>query len=284
MKFGVVGHGSIGSRHAQNLRTLGQEVLVFDPKGPRDVKFEKQIYEQCGAVVIATPSPYHEGPIRACVEQGCHMLIEKPISTSVGMLQKLLDDAAAKKLVVMMGNNLRFHPCVIQAKEWIEAGEIASPIWAHFICAQETTKPLYLSDGVILNTGSHEVEMALHLLGLATVIYADAGNIGDIADFMLLHHNGCRSTFHLDFITPNPIREAWIVGTKDKIGLELRNRNASLGSRAQGFGGSFDDDYLLEMKAFIDRIEGKETAGASGSDGLETLRVLLGVRRKAGLM
>src|SRR5882672_10083342 len=102
MKFGVVGHGSIGSRHAANLRTLGHNPLIYDPQGPRDVKLERFLYEQCDAVVIATPSPYHEACIRACVERGCHMLIEKPISTSLGLVPMLLDVAEKKKLVVMM--------------------------------------------------------------------------------------------------------------------------------------------------------------------------------------
>lgn len=288
MKFGVVGHGSIGSRHARNLRTFGHEPLIYDPLHPDSVKREGHLYDQCDAIVIATPSPYHEGPIRACVEHGCHMLIEKPISTSHGMLQKLLDDAEEKKLVVMMGNNLRFHPGVQQAREWIDEGKIGLPIWASFICGQKSVKPLYLSDGVILNTGAHEVDMAMHLLGPAQVLGATVRVVDGhdhIVDFWLQHDNDCRSSFHLDFVTPNPIREAWIVGDEEKIGLELNNRASSLGARTITHGGHFDGDYMLEMQTFIQKIEGRSpVAGATGSNGLETLDVLLAVRRKAGLM
>ncbi len=245
MKVGCVGYGSIGKRHADNAQVLGHEVVVYDPQVRRDVKFERMIYEQCDAIVVATPSPYHEGPLRAAIERGKHVLIEKPISTSIGMLPQLLDIAARKNLVVMMGNNLRFHPCVQHAKEWIDEGKIGRPIWAHFICGQESTKPLYLSDGVILNTGAHEVDMALHLLGPAKVVAANAAfylRVGtancdvnaifseSIADFMLLHDN--------------------------------------------------------ELTTFFERIDlrfPEIVPGATGADGLATLRLLLDIRKMAGL-
>src|SRR5258705_10392876 len=170
MKFGVVGYGSIGRRHANNLQVLGHEVVVYDPALRKDVRFERMVYEQCDAVVIATPTMFHQQGIRACAERGKHMLIEKPIAKIDFGLRELLDLAAKNKATVMMGNNLRFHPCIQQAKEWIDAGEIDTPIWAHFTCAQLGQK--YADDGVILNTGAHEVDVALHLFGPAKVINA----------------------------------------------------------------------------------------------------------------
>lgn len=288
MKVGIVGYGSIGARHAANAAFLGHEVLVYDPLVRRDVKFERNIYETCEAVVIATPTIYHPSGIRACAVHGKHMLIEKPMARMVGDLPELLGLAATNKATVMMGNNLRFHPGVQQAKAWIEAGDIGNPIWASFICAAKSIHPAYLGDGVILNTGAHEVDMAMHLLGPVTEVVSASStsvdDIEDIADFVLLHQSGARSSFHLDFVTPREIREAWIVGDEDRVGVELRNRNSSLGSRSIAHAGSFDHDYVLEMKAFVERTEGNEAnAGATGADGLACLQVLLDVRRKAGL-
>lgn len=286
MKIGVVGHGSIGSRHATNLAALGHDVLVYDPANRRDVKFERNIYEDCDVVVIATPTIYHLGGIRAAAERGCHILVEKPIALSDYGLRELLDLAASKDAVVMVGCNLRFHPCVLQAKQWITAGHIGRPLWAHFTCAALSAKAPYLSDGVILNTGAHEVDLALHLLGPAQVISANAHcteHGDDIADFVLEHESGARSSFHLDFVTPNEIRECWIVGDEKNIGIDFLGRRISLGSMATGNAGSYDTDYVEEMKAFIDRIEGKDVPGATGEDGLAVLKVLLDVRKKAGL-
>lgn len=293
MKIGVVGYGSIGTRHANNLRGLGHKVVVYDPMlsgADRDFKFERDLYDSdVEAVVIATPSAAHEGPLRACIERGKHVLIEKPISVDVGTLPALLDAAGEKGLVVMMGNNLRFHPCVTLAQQWLMAGQIGKPIWAQFTCAQENNK---YSDSVVLNWGAHEVDLAMHLFGpvqkvlCASIVgaFSVAGascGTDIIADFVLLHDSGVRSSFHLDYETTVEIREAWLAGTDHNIGIDFPTRRVSLGKHAQGMGGTYDDDYVSEMKAFVDRIGGKITPGATGRDGLETLKVLLDVREEA---
>lgn len=281
MKVGVVGYGSIGRRHAANATKLGHEVFIYDPILPKAdrVAFEREIYEECDAVVVATPTMFHEQALRGCIERGKHVLAEKPIAANVGALPKLLQAADDKGLIVMMGNNLRLHPCVQQVKQWLGAGEIGDPLWANFICAIETEK--YTSDGVILNTGAHEVDLALYLLGPARCIAAN--ETGESASFILQHDSGVRSTFLLDHATPHRIREFWIAGEKMNIGVDLDARRMSLGTEATQAPGSYDDDYLNEMRAFIDRINGVFAPGASGHEGLATLEVLLHVRKKAGI-
>src|SRR6266849_5755677 len=303
MKIGIVGLGSIGSRHAANAAKLGHEVIVYDPQGQCDVKFERDIYDKADAVVIATPTYCHEAGLRACIERGKHALIEKPISTSLGRLPALLDRAREKDLVVMMGNNLRFHPSVKKAKEWLGERRIGQVLWAHFTCAQANSKALYLSDGVILNSGAHEVDLALFLCGTGRVAAASARltrsdeDLGgdDIADFVIEHASGVRSSFHLDFVTPIATRDFRIVGDDGSLFCDLRERNLivreidgilpDVSYMTQYIGlGSWDTDYLDEMSAFIARIEGLITPpGADGFDGLEALRVLLDVRKKVGL-
>jgi len=287
MKIGIVGYGSIGQRHANNLRGLGHDVSkVYDPAVERAVAFERLVYESdVEAVVIATPSPYHEGPLRACIEHGKHVLIEKPISTSVGMLPQLLDEADKKNLVVMMGNNLRFHPAVQRAKINIDSGAFGKPIWAQFTCAQKNVK---YRDSVVLNWGAHEVDLAIHFFGPVSKVLC--ANIDDsdlterIADFVVLHDSGVRSSFHLDYITEVEIREAWIACEHHNIGIDFLGRRISMGKFVEGLGGSYDEDYIEEVKAFVDRIESKVTLGATGRQGLQTLKVLTDVRSEAGVL
>jgi predicted dehydrogenase len=280
MKIGVVGYGSIGGRHARNLVTLGHEVLIYDPVLPANerVTFERNIYEDCDAVVIATPTMFHEQGLRGCIERGKHVLVEKPIAAQVGALPGLLKIADDKGLVIMMGNNLRLHPCVQQVKQWLGAGEIGEPLWSNFICAHTTEK--YTSDGVVLNTGAHEVDLALYLFGPAKCVSAreDVSS----ANFILQHDSGMRSTFLLDHATPHRIREFWIAGEKQNIGVDIDARRMSIGTEATQAPGDYSDDYFNEMRAFVDRINGIFAPGASGHDGLATLKLLLEVRRKTG--
>jgi predicted dehydrogenase len=277
MKLGIVGYGSIGKRHAENAARLGHDVIVYDPASRRDVKFERDVYDQVDACVIATPSPFHESGIRACVERGVHVLAEKPISTAVGGLPAILQSADAKGLIVMMGNNLRLHPCVQQVKQWLGAGEIGEPLWASFTCAHQTEK--YTDDGVVLNTGAHEVDMALYFFGPAKCVTAYESKTA--SHFALLHDNGMRSMFYLDHATPHRIREFWIAGETKNIGVDIDARRMSLGTDAKQAPGSYDDDYFNELRAFTDRINGVFAPGATGEDGLATLKVLLDIRKRA---
>jgi len=301
MKIGIVGYGAIGRRHAENAVKLGHEILVYDPNGSSTVKQECEVYDQADAVVIATPSYCHEAGLRACIERGKHALLEKPISTSIGQLPELVKQARAKGLVVMMGNNLRFHPCVKKAKDWLDL--IGNPVWAQFTCAQLSTKALYLSDGVILNSGAHEVDLALYLFGPGRIASSSARltrsdeDMGgdDIADFVIQHITGVRSSFHLDFVTPIAFRDFRIIGDDGSIHCDLIGRTLV---RREPDGilpevsyvtnyigrGSWDTDYFDEMSAFIEKIEGIYTKpGADGFDGLEALYYLLSARKKAGL-
>lgn len=294
MKIGVIGLGSIGMRHARNLLDMKHKVMAFDPRDCAGDVYDgvsltsrAKVMGEAQAVVIASPSGEHLEDMRACIDAGKHVFVEKPIATiRPELVSELLAYAKNKGLVVFTGTNLRFHPCVIAAEGWIMQGHIGKPLWASFICAALSVKPPYLRDGIILNTGAHEVDLALHLLGPAKVLCASAHcteHGDDIADFVLEHESGARSSFHIDYVTKDEIREFWIAGEEKNIGVDLLGRRASLGKFTQECAGSFDDDYVAEMRAFIDRIEGKEARGATGDDGLAALEVLLDVRKKAGI-
>ena len=286
MKIGIVGLGSIGKRHAVNATNLGHDVHIYDPmvRGDFRFKYAEDLYDWCDAAVIASPSDCHEAGLRACVERGKHVLIEKPISVAIGQLPELLARAKEKKLVAMMGNNLRFHPCVDEIKR----REISWRLWANFICSTTTDKPGYLSDGVTLCTGSHEVDLALYLLGPAQVLTATGDE--KMVDFVLRHDSGARSSFHLDFVTGREVRQFWIGYERKSVVVDLPARSIQThyikgDIAAWHYPGSYDDDYEREMRDFTRKIEGVPTLynGATGWDGLATLQVLLDIRKMAGL-
>jgi len=278
-KIGIVGVGSIGKRHLSNAMHLGHSVKGYDPlTWPHDFKYERELYDWCDAAVICTPSPYHESGFRACMERGKHVLIEKPISVGVGGLSTLLDEAENRKLVVMMGNNLRFHPAIKLMKKTFSVVQ-----WANFICATKTDKVGYLSDGVILCTGAHEVDLALHLWGHAEV--ATACGDEESIDFVLRHETGMRSSFHLDFTTEVEVRQIRFADPVESVMVDLpeRTMRQDFGNgvyRQNRFAGSYDDDYVEELEAFVAAIHGEPLEGASGEDGLETLGILLDIQKR----
>jgi len=104
-----------------------------------------------------------------------------------------------------------------KAKDWLDL--IGNPS-GKFTCAQLSTKSLYLSDGVILNTGAHEVTSRSILFGPGRIASSsgapDAKRRGHgRRRHRRLRHSAChgiRSSFHLDFVTPIAFRDFRIIG------------------------------------------------------------------------
>lgn len=297
--IGVIGLGSIGMRHARNLRDMGHRALGVDTDRNRralavgekieGLAIERDIWNECVAAVIASPSREHLEHMRRAIDRGLHVFIEKPIASErTDLVDELLAHAKSKGVIVFVGNNLRFRSCVRKARAWLaELSIIGRPVWASFTLAQHNTKPDYLRDGVTLNWGAHECDLALHLLGPGAVRSAWISSQDDIADIAIEHQdNGCRTHIHLDYLTRDEIRRCVIVGTIGQIELDIRRNTAELrtanGDCVSSYSQqSFDQDYTEEMQAFLDRIDGKETLGATGEDGLAALKVILDARRMA---
>ncbi len=291
-RIGVIGLGSIGLRHARNLIGLGHEVVGYDPDSDRRALLTKHgglavrkaevITETPGydGIIVANPTSAHAETIQQC---DTIILAEKPIADRIfdGILN-----------VDMVGYNLRFHSGVIAAKKMLDAGEIGKPYWAEFIVAQSCLRAEYLRDGVILNW-SHEIDLALHMLGPAKVLTSATrltNGQDDIADIILEHESGCRSFTHLDYIANPEKREFTIFGDGGSLRGHLTlprsvtmHRRDRVHPHIKYTPGTFDLDYIDEMRGFIDCIDGKTHRGATAEDGLRVLEICLEVRKQAGL-
>ncbi len=287
-KITVVGMGSIGKRHDRNLVELGCLTVPHDPPIYDDGQTFLDRISDCDGVVIASPTPTHYNYIMQCVETNKPIFVEKPIASNTSEWRSLRN----YDLGVFVGYNLRFHPCVRQAKQWLNMEMIGQPLWASFCCAQFNDRPEYLRDGVILNW-SHEIDLALHLLGPAIVqgSHVLIKNSGDyMADILLFHSKTyCPTTIHLDYVTPYEQRGFSIHGTKGSVTAMLPERKISLRQNNseeatdKEFVGSYDTDYKDEIKAFLHAIDGKPWPGANANEALDVLEICLNVRKQAGL-
>ena len=76
------------------------------------------------AVVIATPTSTHFELVRAAVEAGKSVFVEKPITDSVAEARKLCELAGDHHLVLMVGHVFLFNPAVVEARRLIESGDL----------------------------------------------------------------------------------------------------------------------------------------------------------------
>ena len=279
MKIAVLGLGSIGLRHAKNLRKLGADVIGYDTDETKQREFQGKVVsrnfalEQCEAVLSATPTQQHWNDLRSASIHGKNIFVEKPIAHTI--------NTPFMSSQVYVGYMLRFHPCVRFAADKIASGQIGKPLWATFIVSQLNTK---YTDSVVLNW-SHEIDLALHLFGPAQVLCASVKTeeeVDVIADFVLEHITGVRSTIHMDYVTKQEIREFWIAGTERNVGADLVGRSTVWGRSYEVHSGSWDGDYFNEMAAWMKVLEGKEESFlATGQDGVDVVRICEQVKEMA---
>lgn len=275
MRIGILGLGSIGLRHARNCKDLGHEVFGFDPDENRQLIFTsyggisttKESALACDRVVVASPTPNHWEDIQSLK---CSALVEKPIS------DRPLDSIDLTN-VQLVGYNLRYHSAVKQAKQWLNEGHIGRPLHANFVLAQFSGRPQYLRDGVILNW-SHEIDLALHLLGKAEAL-ATVCKSYTSATLFLHHQGGATSSVHLNYINKRELRYFDIVGENGRISCVLApHRMADCvfdGSVfSYNYSTTFDEDYITEMKAFL---SGDIGPGCTAEQGKDVLKICLGL-------
>lgn len=276
MRVGILGLGSIGLRHAKNAIALGHEVFGFDPDESRQVLLggyggipaTRASVLAADYTIIASPTPHHIADLQSIQNP---TLVEKPIGDAP------IDFDLG--LVRAVGYNLRYHDSVKQAKNWIDAGFIGKPLHANFVLAQFNDKPAYLRDGVCLNW-SHEIDLCLHLLGPASLLsHVDKNNT--VSDLFLEHKNGAVSNIHLNYINKREERYFTILGDIGKIHCVLSPyRHADCWTEdgsifSYMYHSTFDEDYITEMKAFLNDAIGP---GCTAAQGKAVLDICLGTK------
>lgn len=275
MRVGVLGLGSIGLRHAKNAISLGHEVLGFDPDEGKQslllsyggIPAPREGVLACDRVVVASPTPQHLDDIKASTHP---TLAEKPIAD-------VPIDGADLSNITLVGYNLRYHSAVKQAKEWIRQGLIGKLLHGHFVLAQHNEKPAYLRDGVTLNW-SHEIDLCLHLMGGGELISSACKN-NTVSDLFVQHKNGAVSSIHLNYLNKKEVREFHILGEEGRIYCVLspwREANCETSSGdiyGYRYHTTFDEDYVTEMKAFLNDDIGP---GCTASEAVEVLKICLG--------
>jgi len=308
MKILVIGCGSIGRRHARNLRDLGvKDLLVFDPEKERATQLageceafsadtlEQSYGHQPEAVLICAPTSLHLSLARQALEHDCHIFLEKPLSHSMDGVTDFLAEVEARHRVLLVGYNLRFDPLLRQLHAWLNESRIGRVVSArlHFGSYLPWRHPWEdyrfgygarrdLGGGVILDA-IHELDYALWLFGHPKRVYCAGGkhssleiDVEDVAEILMSYENAVVSV-HLDFIAQSAQRTCDIVGSQGQIHADLVARTLAL------FNGTtrewsapqvhcpFDELYRLELQHFLDCIAAKTAPAVDGSTALESL-------------
>lgn len=281
MKVLLFGLGSIGQRHARILRQVlgdGVELGAFRQWGRKlvindDLSVVEGVdpAEQWGArsfsrledafawgpaaAFITNPISMHVESARRAVDAGCHVFIEKPLSHTDDGVADLAEAAAARRLTLAVGYQLRHHPALALIRSRIEEGAIGR------VCAVDIEFGEYLptmhayedyrethmarrdqGGGAILCL-SHEIDAMCWLFGTPHSVLSVGGHLSDlelsgvedVATMLFTGGHGGRKVpmrVHLDFLQRPPRRRYKIVGDAGSIEFDYHQRELVLATPA----------------------------------------------------
>ncbi|OGT31181.1 MAG: UDP-N-acetyl-D-glucosamine dehydrogenase [Gammaproteobacteria bacterium RIFCSPHIGHO2_12_FULL_35_23] len=300
IRVAVIGVGYLGNFHAEKYSKIEgvqlAAVVDIDQTKAKEVanKFAvkaftdyKDLVGQVDAVSIVVPTQLHFEVSQFFLEHGIHVLVEKPITTTVAEANTLIELAKVKQLVLQVGHLERFNATIIAlAKHLFNPRFIESTRIAPF--------NLRGSDvNVMLDLMIHDIDIIQSIVQ-SPIQNIDANgacvlsNSEDIANARITFLNGCVANVTASRVSLKSERKMRIFQPNAYFSLDLQNK--SLVMYQKGIGEMFpgipnikhetlnfdnDDALLAEIKAFIFSISNKINPVVSGEEGARSLQTAI---------
>lgn len=312
MKFLIAGFGSIGRRHFNNLRALGQKHILFYRSGKSqlpdaelagytvETDLDAALAHKPDAVIVANPTALHLDVALPAVERGCHILLEKPISHTLERVADLRDAAQGSGSRILVGFQFRFHPTLQTAAELLASGALGRPLsarahWGEYLPnwhPYEDYRAGYsargdLGGGVVL-TLCHPFDYLRWLLGEVSNVWASLGNSGELdiqvedqAEIGLEFASGAQGSVHLDYLQQPPGHWLEVVCTGGRLHWDalsgMLQTDASGAQKEYALEPGFErnDLFLAQMRHFLDVVAGKADPICTLLDGERALQIAL---------
>ena len=173
-------------------------------------------------VVIATPVKSHFDLSLKALEAGKHILVEKPLATSVAEVEHIGKIASEKHLVVMVGHTFLYNAAVRYVKKLIDSGEIGD---VRYIYSQRLNLGRIRSDvDALWNFAPHDISIIQYWLGDPDPISVVKRGvdyiqekIDDVVFINILYPKKIMANIHVSWLDPQRARSMTIVGSKKMV-------------------------------------------------------------------
>ena len=174
------------------------------------------------AIVIATPAATHFKIAMRCLHTGKHVLVEKPLATTVAEVDQMGEVANGKKLVVMAAHTFIYNDAVCCLKNLIDSGELGE---IRYIYSRRLNLGRIRSDvDALWNLAPHDVSIIQHLLGNPVPIsisrtgmdFIQKG-IEDVTFLQITSPGKVMAQVHVSWLDPHKVREMTVVGSKKMV-------------------------------------------------------------------
>lgn len=296
IKCAVIGVGYLGRFHAQKYRMLPDVELIgvcdVNQLSSDAVAQELEVpayydyhnlFGKVDAVSIAATTNQHFAIAKECLNQGIHVLIEKPITETVNQADQLITLAKKNHVKLQVGHLERFNSARLALEEHLER-----PL---FIESQRLApfNPRGTDVNVILDLMIHDLDIIQSIVK-SPIISIDAqgspilSQAIDIANARITFANQCVANITASRISFKTERKTRIFQPNSYISIDYHNKQFALFKKGEGemFPGIPDiirhqsvfekgDALLEEIKAFINCIQNDTLPLVTGFDGRNAL-------------
>lgn len=293
LRMGVIGVGYLGQHHARIYAGLADTELVG--VADSDIRRSEEIAETygcksfsnysdllpiCDALSIVTPTTTHHAIARDCLKAGKDILIEKPITVTIGEAQDIIKEAEKNKLIVQVGHLERYNQALLAASDMI--GE------PRFIESDRLSP--FLGRGtdvdVTLDLMIHDIDLVLSIVHSRL---KDIRAIGesvlsekiDVAKAWLEFENGCAALITASRLAPEKLRKLKIHQKNSFILIDYQKQEVRRYFK-RGTEISFDvlspdpkEPLKEELMDFVNCIKNRSKPQVSGIEGLNALEVAI---------
>lgn len=303
----VIGVGYLGRFHAQKYAALedAELVAVVDPNTEAAANVAAECNTQAlsnyhdligkvDAVSIVVPTQLHYQVAKDFLENGVHVLLEKPITVTVEEADELIDIAKRNKLVLQVGHLERFNSAVLALEGVLDEPQfIESHRLAPF-------NPRGADVNVVLDLMIHDIDIIQNLVH-SPIASIDANGVSvlteedDIANARITFENGCVANVTASRVSMKPQRKMRIFQPDAYISIDFQDKILSVHRKGdkEMFPGipeitseesifENSDAIMAEARAFLDAIRNGTPAPVTGEDGREALKTAIQISKLLG--
>ncbi|PYQ49090.1 MAG: hypothetical protein DMF78_19360 [Acidobacteria bacterium] len=295
IRVGVIGVGALGQHHARVYADLPGATLagLFDidrrragevaaRHGARVFDHLRDLLPEVDAVSVAVPTIDHHRVARALLEAGKDVLVEKPMTTTVGEAEDLIRLAAERQAVLQVGHIERFNPTVDVLKATVSRPRFVE------VHRLGSFSPRSLDIDVVLDLMIHDLDIVLTLDG-SEAVQVDAVGVPvltprvDIANVRLRFQSGLIANLTASRVSAEKVRKFRVFSPRTYISVDFARREAQVYRLSDGPDGpeiqaehtaAPDEEPLRrQLAAFVECARSRSTPVVTGADGLRALRL-----------
>jgi predicted dehydrogenase len=311
LRFGVIGWGYWGPKIARNLDALPHTMVtmvadmderrlvtlaVNQPWIQTTTSVEDVSRSNVDAVVIASPVRTHFQLAQEALLHDKHVLVEKPLTTSVAEAEELIALAQERQRVLMVGHTFEYSPAVNELRKLVQSGDLGK---IYCVEAERVNLGLFRNDiNVIWDLAPHDISILLYLFDKKPErikVQAHAhlqSHIEDVAHLDLEFADNMNAHIHVSWLHPCKIRRVTVIGdarmviyddTNPAEMIKIYNKGADVHADpvvSYRYGAitiphiDWVEPLRLECEDFANAIRTGVQPRAHGEVGLKVVRIL----------